>query len=551
MPLEILRARSTSGDSSAEHLIGLLEGRQADYSLEDALLYYGYPRYRDDEDELLAARVLVLSPMWGLALFGTINQRQADQEALRLSLERNEAVFAQIFGKLLTNKAIRKGARNLRPDTSVHLFAPFLSPPADVDGTKILVSDADVASLFDGKLNPENPRLFDEIVATIDGSRVIPRPKKRTTQAADDSKVALIARLEVGLAKFDNKQREGSLTNINAPQRIRGLAGSGKTIVLAKKAALAHLEDPASRIGYTFYTKSLYQQIRGLITRFYRDQHDRDPDWNLLNVLHAWGGKHDPGVYSVACATHGVQPIKYDEADRIAPGRAFDHVCSELLKQEPISPRFDLLFIDEGQDYPVSFLQLCSKFTKEMRFVYAYDDLQTIFQPTAPTAASIWGVDEKQQPRVQFERDIVLYKCYRNPLEILICAHAVGFGIYGTPVQMLENAEHWKDIGYEVRKGPLVAGSQVEILRPKENSLDTISASQSIDQMVDVASFKTFDQEIAWVVAGITDEIKEGLRPDDFMVAVVDDRNARSYLQAIADGLAAEGVPVLRDPLIS
>ena len=44
-------------------------------------------------------------------------------------------------------------------------------------------------------------------------------------------------------------------------QRIRGLAGSGKTVVLALKAAYLHAQHPEWRIGVTFNTRSLSAQF--------------------------------------------------------------------------------------------------------------------------------------------------------------------------------------------------------------------------------------------------------------------------------------------------
>ena len=52
------------------------------------------------------------------------------------------------------------------------------------------------------------------------------------------------------------------------------------------------------------------------------------------------------------------------------------------------------------------------------------------------------GADENGDPAITLDEDVVLHKCYRNPLEVLVCAHALGFGIYGKKiVQMLENEE--------------------------------------------------------------------------------------------------------------
>jgi superfamily I DNA and RNA helicase len=393
-----------------------------------------------------------------------------------------------------------------------------------------------------GNRNPQQSVVFANVTATIDGTRSIPRPKKRElTNLQPSSKGRLVAQLEAELATFDVKQREGSTTVITGPQRIRGLAGSGKTIVLTRKAALTHLDDQDASIAYTFHTKSLYQQIRRLITRFYRSEHDRDPDWTRVRVLHSWGGG-DPGIYSLACQHHGVRPLTFGQARAGNPSSPFGYACRTLLESGQIEPMYDYIFIDEGQDYPPEFVQLCARLAREMKFVYAYDDLQSIFQVRAPDAAAIFGAAADGTPNTDFERDVVLYKCYRNPREILVCAHAIGFGLYGKPVQMLENAEHWEDVGYEIDKGPLDAGQKVSILRPERNSIPLLSDAQSPEQLIETAVYSSIDEEVAGVTKAILAQIKDGLRPDDIVVAVVDDRNAREYLNSIATKLAESRV---------
>ena len=69
-------------------------------------------------------------------------------------------------------------------------------------------------------------------------------------------------------------------------QRTRGLAGSGKTIVLALKAAYLHASHPEWRIAVTFLTRSLKEHFRRLITYFTIEQTGEGPDWKYLRVIH-------------------------------------------------------------------------------------------------------------------------------------------------------------------------------------------------------------------------------------------------------------------------
>ena len=76
-------------------------------------------------------------------------------------------------------------------------------------------------------------------------------------------------------------------------QRIRGLAGSGKTIVLALKVAYLHTQNPDWRIGVTFNTRSLKEQFKRFINNFTIEQTGAEPDWENIDILNAWGAPGD------------------------------------------------------------------------------------------------------------------------------------------------------------------------------------------------------------------------------------------------------------------
>ena len=248
-------------------------------------------------------------------------------------------------------------------------------------------------------------------------------------------------------------------------------------------------------------------------------------------------------MYSVACEYHDVQPLSFQQASSQFFGDRFDFACKSLLGATQIRPIYDFIFVDEGQDFPPSFLQLTHSLAKEGKFVLAYDDLQTIFQPVAPSNVDIFGKDGQGNPKVVFEEDVVLHKCYRNPREVLVSAHALGFGIYGDHiVQMLESREHWEDIGYKVKAGEFVAGSKIEIERPKENSLSVVSEHNDFEEIVKTFVYSSIDEECAKVAKDIADDISDGLEPDDILVVSVDDRHAKTYLSGIENELRKNGI---------
>ena len=402
--------------------------------------------------------------------------------------------------------------------------------------------------------------VFSEARSVVEGAKALTRPHKRNVDDPGAKPLAAaLLQLESAIANFDQRQRRAAIVTIAGPQRIRGLAGSGKTVILALKAAHLHLTQPEDTILVTFYTRSLRAPLKNLITRFYRHYRDEDPDWNHIHIRHGWGGARSSGVYSDACRRHGIVPMSLGSAKRAASNRdPFDFACRTLLESSDIAPYYDHVLIDEGQDFPTAFYELCYGLAHgrrdEKRIIWAYDELQNVLNVTLRSPESLFGEDADHEPRVSLTRttaalppgatnDTVLAKCYRNQREVLVVAHALGFGIYRETVQLLESPEHWSDVGYEVVDGAFSTGHRVRILRPEENSPLQLRTTDNTP-IIDCHVADTFDQEIEWVAVGVRKFLLGGLRPEDVMVVSLDDRYARRYFTALSSALAGEEVSV-------
>jgi superfamily I DNA and RNA helicase len=99
----------------------------------------------------------------------------------------------------------------------------------------------------------------------------------------------VILSIQEQLEKLDEEQRPIASQIPSAPQRIRGLAGTGKTILLAKRLAKIHASHPEWKVAFVFFTQSLYEQIRERIYKECLKKTDEEPNWDIIHVLHAWG----------------------------------------------------------------------------------------------------------------------------------------------------------------------------------------------------------------------------------------------------------------------
>ncbi len=538
-----------SSDPAAAGLVDILRNSESELQLESAQVYFDFPLYKDFDDTVVITNILVVSPYHGVITVGTSNAvpRTEFHQSLRDLETDTGKVFDILYARLIRNSVLKKTRTTLLFHADLFLYAPNLDNTDDLPNVdlELKTKPGNIVDYFrNHKLDsPISDDVFEEVVATIEGAKGLIRPKPRDITSDDPrSKANVIGKLETAIASFDVRQKHGYMTVLEGVERIRGLAGSGKTVVLAMKAAHMHLRNRDATILYTFYTKSLYQHIQRLITRFYRQFDDRDPDWDKLQIMHAWGGKSVEGVYYNACNQHNHRSLPYSEASfraRQSPKdeTAFGYACNELLSSVDIKPHYDYVFVDEGQDFPNSFLRLCVELAIDSRMVYAYDELQTIFQTRAVSPSEF--MDTNEIPT----EDITLYKCYRNPREILVCAHALGFGIYGPKIiQMLENAAHWEDLGYKVMSGEFIEGSKIVIERPAENSIPVISENQNPSEIVQAFVYGSFEDEIVQVAEMIKQDITDGLRPDDILVIAVDDRNMRNYINLLAAYLGESGI---------
>lgn len=376
------------------------------------------------------------------------------------------------------------------------------------------------------------------------------------------------ARMGDAIKLIDKKIRSLDVTQLrpeiqvpDGPQRLRGLAGTGKTIILARRAALLHNLHPEAKVLYTFHTQSLYNQIRRHIEiGFPRGASvlgkAKQIDWNNLVVRHSFGGKTTrEGVYSRTCARNSIPPKSF--------WGNLDLACQDIL-QFNLVEEFDYVLIDEAQDLPPSFFQLVWKITKPVdpanpkspkRIMFAYDELQSLTEGIdIKDTTELFGVFEDGTPRVDFsagsygdgiEMDYVLKKTYRNPFEVLMVAHGLGLGVYNQTreMQISDKRATWEAIGYSVA-GDLRAGEHVQLTRDSSDSRSLVHEVYSgPEKTLQALRFSTRDEEQAFIVQSIKRDIfDEGVPPEDIVVVALDTRNIDSKFRPLQQALWLAGI---------
>ncbi|MCB9135285.1 MAG: ATP-binding domain-containing protein [Anaerolineales bacterium] len=425
-----------------------------------------------------------------------------------------------------------------------------------LEDTFTIWADGDLHCLettIDSPLDDIEWRLTRSIVQGI-------RPLKNISSKVQKSVITLgaaIRELDNQIALLDIEQEKASIQIAPGPQRIRGLAGTGKTVLLAMKAANIHLKFPDKKILFTFNTQSLYNQTRSLITKFYRFYGEVDPNWDMLHVRHGWGGRNRPGVYYDLCSRQGVSPLSLDDVRRMRTRLAPFQVCCQQALRSSISPEYDFILIDEAQDFPKEFFEILYHLSHEPHQIYwAYDELQSLSSLEIQKPEEMFGMEEDGNPRVSIEgddypggieKDLVLHKSYRCPHSVLMVAHAIGLGIYSEngAVQMLQNRESWEAIGYTIEEGELSTGSAVTIFRPSENSPNQIDEIYGGSQdLITAKVFETREDELIWIAKSIINDVKnENVLPHDIVVISLDNFNVRSNFAVLQSLILQKGIP--------
>ena len=347
---------------------------------------------------------------------------------------------------------------------------------------------------------------------------------------------------------FDETQLEASLSITDACEQIRGLAGTGKTVILAIKAAKIHRYDPNAKIAYVFYTQSLYTQVTRLIQKYYVKLTGVQPSENL-KILHAWGGRTTgEGLLYNVCRTNGLSPIPYYEVRGYSNpfGEACKRVSAYNLRKE-----YDYVLIDEAQDLPEEFFYLVAKIVKDpKKIVIAYDQLQTTTDVSMPDFEELFGKDKNGEPQVKLleENDHILKKSNRNYRDVLLIAMAFGFGIYAVDgmVQMIRSVKNWKALGFDFEKinnvgDDISFSSRVIVERTKENSPNEINQLYEKYPIVNFDFYSTINEEYQRVSEKIDELItQEKVKPEDIMVIDLR-KKSKELLQRMQELLYKKG----------
>lgn len=433
----------------------------------DGTLYLGYPILGAGE----SIDALWISRKYSIIIFDLYEGTGADYSGRE---EIRDNLYNEINASLMKTKELMHG-RNPIYQINVITIAPSL---LDTFSDDFAINDIEKLPQFiaDNISEWQYQQEYNRVLSAIQVATKIHLASKRNI-TRPESKGALLKEIENSLATLDIEQNKAVIETVDGLQRIRGLAGSGKTIIIALKAAYLYSLNPEIKIAITFYTKSLKPMLESFIKRFVWEYTHSDPDMGRIKILNTWGSFREPGLYSELCAATGIEFLNLDTAKSRSGSykNLFSFVCNDALSHldKESYGLYDVILIDEAQDLPSQFFLLCKKMLSEKgKMVIAYDEMQTLTTGSPLNIKEVFDADEFSNEPNKPKRDIILPVCYRNPREVIVTAHAIGFGIYrdGGLVQFFDNPALWHEVGYELEEGSFKAGSKIKLSRTEKSS---------------------------------------------------------------------------------
>jgi len=289
---------------------------------------------------------------------------------------------------------------------------------------------------------------------------------------------------------------------------IQGLSGTGKTELLFHKLKELYMSPNNYRLLLTCHNKVLADELRRRIIEFFNImQVTKQINSEFLKIFHAWGSKDNPESGTYRYITHFYKIPFYTFS-----AYNFDQACKMAIEEikklkdsEEFEYAFDYILIDESQDFPESFFELCELVTKEKVYI-AGDIFQNIFE---------YKEDKEIKPY------IVLNKCYRTDNKNLMFSHALSMGLFEKPhLRWFKEDGDWEKLGYILEKEKMNNENIVRLSRkPLKRFLD-------IDE--EIESIIVFDNtNLVEKTIEILKNLKEefDITPEDISIILIDKEN--------------------------
>lgn len=410
-----------------------------------------------------------------------------------------------------------------------------------------------------------------QLLLAVLGGTALYTPEHQQLKCYGLNKRKIIQQVRSRLNQLDVQQEAIAKQIPPGMQRIRGAAGSGKTVALCQKAALMAVKYPEWQIALVFFSRSLYdsitQQVDRWIRYFTQDRMSYNPENSGLKILHAWGSKQQPGFYGTICKATGSMPLSVPFTLSSQPNEALAEACLQLLENRIIPQLYDAVLIDEAQDlmadnwhyqHKQPFYWLAYQSLRpvdpvspqQRRLIWAYDELQSLGSLKLPEPVELFGEELGHLVTGQYNQQInkteIISRSYRTPQQIMIVAQAIALGLLRQNGLLTGSIypEEWAALGYKIT-GEWQLGNQITLTR-ESNSPNIISELWQ-GEMICFERFASRQQELTVLAQKLQQNIiEEQLKQDREILIIVlgSAYEANTLLKHTATFLINQGINI-------
>jgi superfamily I DNA and RNA helicase len=384
----------------------------------------------------------------------------------------------------------------------------------------------------------------DTVRSVLGDSAVINVKREARPEADDDTLGALLDRLQNDDKNLSREQMELSRLDVGrVPRLVRGVAGSGKTIVLANQVAeyLRRTEqqpglfEPSSppRIAVVCYNRSLVDLLRAAIRESYKSKTLEPLPTNRIVTAHLNG-----------LLWHLVQtggwPIEYIPTESMEPGPRADAYRAQVSAFAQAHPEwhksvlFDAVFIDEGQDLCPEEYRLLLDLTRphgetgERPLTIFYDNAQNVYRRVTPNWAQDIGIN------VTGGRSRVMTECFRNTRPIAWLAFNLLLGVAAHERARVET-RGFADL-QTLRERADDQGRP--LIEEAPDGRFNVNFAERVGPAPQVHQFESRRAEIEWLAAEVAMLIEsQHVRPDDILILGRRSGDLRALEKAVAERL--------------
>lgn len=205
------------------------------------------------------------------------------------------------------------------------------------------------------------------------------------SQTGIEEPQSLLQKIKKKIVLFDGDQTRFIYQDFNQKiVSIQGLAGTGKTELLLHKLAELYAGKGNKKVFFTCHNRALANKLKERIPDFFNSIGvAKQIEWGKsLWVDRAWGSEADSnsGLYSYICSFYNIPFFRFSYNVN------YETIFTSALEQIKKIPKdrfeyaFDYILVDERQDFPQVFFDLCKYIAKDKVYI-AGDIYQNIFEP--------------------------------------------------------------------------------------------------------------------------------------------------------------------------